>query len=90
MLVAFVSYLFTWQIDQSKLDISFFELFKDATISVENWAGKLGAMMAHKFMFDWFGIASFSLVFLLGRRRTAAGSPSCAGWKATARSTSRT
>jgi S-DNA-T family DNA segregation ATPase FtsK/SpoIIIE len=66
MLVAFVSYLFTWQIDQSKLDISFFELFKDATISVENWAGKLGAMMAHKFMFDWFGIASFSLVFLLG------------------------
>ena len=66
MLVAFVSYLFTWQIDQSKLDISFFELFKDTTITVENWAGKLGAMMAHKFMFDWFGMASFSFVFLLG------------------------
>ncbi|MDA3890342.1 MAG: DNA translocase FtsK 4TM domain-containing protein [Salinivirgaceae bacterium] len=66
LLFAFISYLFTWQIDQSKLDITFFELFKDASITVENWSGKLGAMLAHKFMHDWFGIASYSIVFLMG------------------------
>jgi len=66
LLFAFVSYLFTWQIDQSKLDISLIQLIKDSTITVENWSGKLGAMFAHKFMHDWFGIASYSLVFILG------------------------
>ena len=66
LLVAFVSYLFTWQIDQSKLDISFIELFQDSTITVENWSGKMGAMFAHKFLYDWFGVASYSIVFILG------------------------
>ncbi len=65
LLFAFVSYLFTWQIDQSKLDISFIELFTDASITVENWSGKLGAMIAHKFMHEWFGVASYSIVFIL-------------------------
>lgn len=65
LLFAFISYLFTWQTDQSKLDISFFELFKNSSITVENWSGKLGAMLAHKFMHDWFGIASYAIVFLM-------------------------
>jgi S-DNA-T family DNA segregation ATPase FtsK/SpoIIIE len=66
LLFAFISYFFTWQIDQSKLDISFFELFKNAEITVENWSGKMGAMLAHKFMHDWFGVASLSFVFIFG------------------------
>ncbi len=65
LLFAFVSYLFTWQIDQSKLDISFIKLFTDASIVVENWSGKLGAMIAHKFLHEWFGVASYSIVFIL-------------------------
>jgi S-DNA-T family DNA segregation ATPase FtsK/SpoIIIE len=64
MLFAFVSYLFTWQADQSQLDLPFFTFFKDATITVENWSGKLGAMLAYQFMHDWFGLASFSFVFI--------------------------
>ncbi|MBI9065745.1 MAG: DNA translocase FtsK 4TM domain-containing protein [Salinivirgaceae bacterium] len=66
LLFAFISYLFTWQIDQSKLDISLINLLRDATITVENWSGKLGAMLAFKFMHCWFGLASFSFVFLIG------------------------
>jgi len=66
LLFAFISYFFTWQIDQSKLNISFIDLFKDSSIVVENWTGKLGAMLAHKFLFDWFGIASYSLILVLG------------------------
>lgn len=61
-----LSYFFTWQVDQSKLDISFFELFKDRNIDVENWTGKLGAFLAHVFVHNWFGIASLSFVFLFG------------------------
>lgn len=59
-----LSYFFTWQVDQSKLDISFFELFKDRSINVENWTGKLGAFLAHVFVHNWFGVASLSFVFL--------------------------
>jgi S-DNA-T family DNA segregation ATPase FtsK/SpoIIIE len=65
LLLSFISYFFTWQIDQSKLDISFIELFKDSSIIVENWSGKLGAMLAHRFMYDWFGLASYSVIFIL-------------------------
>lgn len=66
LLFAFISYLFTWQIDQSKLDISFLELFQNAQLTVDNWSGKLGALLAHKFIHDWFGVASFSFVFVFG------------------------
>lgn len=66
MLFAFVSYLFTWKADQSQLDLPFYTFFKDGTITVENWSGKLGAMMAYQFMHDWFGLASFSFVFIFG------------------------
>ncbi|MCK4663461.1 MAG: DNA translocase FtsK [Bacteroidales bacterium] len=62
--LAFFSYLFTWKIDQSKLDIDWLTLIQRADINVENWAGKTGALLAHRFIHDWFGIASFSLVFL--------------------------
>lgn len=61
-----LSYFFTWQTDQSKLDISFLELFKNGDIHVENWAGKLGAFLAHVFIHNWFGIASISFVFIFG------------------------
>ncbi len=66
VLFSIISYFFTWQVDQSKLDISFIELFKDASITVENWAGKFGAVLAHVLVRNWFGIASVSLVFILG------------------------
>lgn len=66
LLFAFISYLFTWKVDQSTLDISFINLFKDANIRVDNWSGKLGAMLAYTFMYKWFGVASFLFVFLLG------------------------
>ncbi len=65
LLLAFISYLFTWQVDQSKLDINFSTLISDANITVENWAGKTGAFLAHLFIHNWFGIASFSVILIL-------------------------
>lgn len=63
--IAFVSYLFTWKTDQSKLDINSVEYIKEANIIVENWGGKFGASISNTLMHDWFGIAAFGIVFIM-------------------------
>ncbi|WP_345948007.1 DNA translocase FtsK [Mucilaginibacter sp. PAMB04274] len=82
-LIAFTSYLFTWQSDQSyvlKANGGWGNLFKtqqelmDNGVTdpvVDNWLGKLGALMANQFMYEWFGIASYFFVvvfFVIGYR----------------------
>jgi S-DNA-T family DNA segregation ATPase FtsK/SpoIIIE len=75
-LVAFTSYLFTWQEDQSYVidaNGGWSNLFKtveelkhngvDDSI-VQNWLGKIGALLAHQFIYKWFGVASFLFVFV--------------------------
>jgi DNA segregation ATPase FtsK/SpoIIIE, S-DNA-T family len=64
LLFAFVSYLFTWYIDQSTLDIPFYKLFIDSDIVVENWSGKIGALLAHRFLYKWFGLPSFCIILI--------------------------
>ncbi len=66
LLFGFISYLFTWQADQSKLDIPLGKLISDSSISIENWAGKLGGLLAHTFMHNWFGLGSFGFLLVLG------------------------
>jgi len=70
-LISFTSFLFTWKIDQSKVEMPFSEYLFNSDIMVENWLGKLGASLSHLFIFEWFGIASFlfvGLFFLVGFR----------------------
>src|SRR6201996_6067892 len=75
-LIAFTSYLFTWQEDQSYVSHAnggWHNLFKtqqeliDNGIKnpvVQNWLGKFGALLSNQFIFEWFGIASFLFVFV--------------------------
>lgn len=57
---AFVSYYLNWNVDQSAVtEIS------DRTVEVNNWLGKVGATVAHFFLYQGFGIASFVFVRLL-------------------------
>ena len=75
-LIAFTSYLFTWQEDQSYVSPAnggWHNLFKtqqeliDNGIKnpvVENWLGKFGALLSNQFIFQWFGVASFIFVFV--------------------------
>src|SRR5690606_5319574 len=77
MAVSFVSYLFTWKQDQSyiaqtnggwsTLFRSVDEIADEATELpvVENRLGKLGALLANQFIYEWFGVASFLFVFVL-------------------------
>ncbi|MDB5145619.1 MAG: translocase FtsK, partial [Mucilaginibacter sp.] len=75
-LIAFTSYLFTWQDDQSYVlpaNGGWHNLFKtqqellDNGLKnpvVDNWLGKFGALLSNQFIFEWFGIASFLFVFV--------------------------
>lgn len=71
MLIAFTSFFFTWRNDQSLVTGSWFDLLRYSDRRVENWLGKLGAIVSHQFIYTWFGITSFCFVlisFLLGFR----------------------
>lgn len=63
LLIAFTSYLFTGNADQSILNIPTSELTDEQEI--KNWLGIYGAVISQKLIGDWFGIASFSFVFIL-------------------------
>lgn len=57
--IAFTSFVFTWEVDQDKVLGNLFS----PEVTVENWLGKLGALLAHTFIHKWFGIASYIIAF---------------------------
>lgn len=63
-LISFFSFLFTWKSDQSKFDLGLFQYIFDGDIQVLNRGGKLGALLAQVFIHNWFGIPSFTFIFL--------------------------
>ena len=63
--LSFTSYFFTWKSDQSILDVEFTKLLGKNSYQVENWIGKVGAVLSNKFIHDGFGGASFSFVAIL-------------------------
>lgn len=64
LLIAFISYLFTWKEDQDLVNRFYWSLVWATDIEVENWLGRLGAIVAHQFIYWWFGLASFIFIFL--------------------------
>ncbi|MFN5427722.1 MAG: DNA translocase FtsK 4TM domain-containing protein [Bacteroidota bacterium] len=69
LLVAFTSYLFTWQQDQDKLFQFGFRVFGMSKLRMDNQLGVLGAFIAHQFIYNGFGLAAYflcSTFFVLG------------------------
>lgn len=65
--IAFVSYLYTWKLDQDKvLKFSWGMLFQ-GDLSVQNWLGRLGAIISNMFFYWGFGLPSMIVVVLLVR-----------------------
>ena len=62
-LVATMSYLFTWEADQSLLSQPD---MMNKEIDVNNLAGKMGYRWSHFLVAECFGLGSFMLIFLLG------------------------
>jgi len=63
--VSMISYLFTWKHDQSQVTDSAWSFLFNSETEVDNWLGRLGAWLAHTFVYSGFGLASFFIVFLL-------------------------
>lgn len=61
LFIAFSSYLFTWKEDMDKANWSVLLSPHD----MDNWLGRLGAVLSHQFFYYGFGFSSFILVFLL-------------------------
>lgn len=61
LFIAFSSYLFTWKEDMDKANWAVLLSPHD----MENWLGRLGAVVSHQFFYWGFGAPSFILVFLL-------------------------
>ncbi|NJL14772.1 MAG: DNA translocase FtsK [Microscillaceae bacterium] len=69
--IAFLSYFFTGKADQSVVEVVLRQNIAETGPEVRNWLGLTGAVLAHVFIFKWFGLASFllvPLVFILGWR----------------------
>lgn len=75
--ISFISYLFTWEEDQSYVSASnggWNTLFMTKSeiqelgienTTIQNWMGKLGALLSHELIYKGFGLASFTWVFFL-------------------------
>ncbi|CAH0999389.1 DNA translocase SpoIIIE [Neolewinella maritima] len=65
--IAFVSYLFTWKIDQDRVLRFSWKLLSEDAATVDNWLGRLGAFLSNFFIYFCFGVPSFLLVYFVGR-----------------------
>lgn len=62
LLLAIVSYFFTWESDQSFV---WQKVFSSSLIDVENWTGKVGAFFSNLLVNKGFGIASIAIPAIL-------------------------
>ena len=60
LIVAFISFLFNWQADQSILNE-----FANREVEAKNWLSKSGATVSDFFIYRGFGIAAFSIAILI-------------------------
>ena len=65
LLIAFVSYIFTWQEDQDRVLRFSWRLFTQSDLEMANWLGRLGAIISNMFFYWGFGVPSFLFIFLL-------------------------
>ena len=65
LLVAFISYLFTWQADQDRVLRFSWKLFTQGDLQMSNWLGRLGAIVSNMFFYWGFGVPSFLFILVL-------------------------
>ncbi|WP_369820268.1 DNA translocase FtsK 4TM domain-containing protein [Tenacibaculum sp. SG-28] len=59
LLVAFISFFYSWQEDQSIL-----QQFGDKNLLAKNLLGKVGATLSNLLIFEGFGLGAFTLIFI--------------------------
>jgi len=64
LFIAFSSYLFTWKMDQDRVMRFSWRLLLESDMNMENWLGRLGAIVSNFFFYWLFGLPSFVAVYL--------------------------
>lgn len=65
LFISFVSYLFTWRIDQDEVLRFSWGVLMNSDHNMANWLGRLGALLSNTFFYWGFGLPSFILIFML-------------------------
>lgn len=65
LFIAFFSYLFTWETDQSDVQNFSWSLLMQSDMPMANWLGRLGAIVSDMFFYWGVGLSSFGFVYLL-------------------------
>ena len=60
LIIAFTSYIFTWQDDMDK---AHFRILFDPNQEMSNWLGRLGAVISHHCFYFGFGFSSFIIAY---------------------------
>ena len=69
LFISILSYISTGKEDQSVVNAALSTSIKESGTEVSNWFGILGAILAHFFVFKWFGVGSLlvaPLLFVIG------------------------
>lgn len=67
MFFSFISYFFSWKDDFADVRLPWSEYLFDQAYEARNFLGKLGAIIAHLFIYKGIGLMAFVLVYLLGK-----------------------
>jgi S-DNA-T family DNA segregation ATPase FtsK/SpoIIIE len=63
--IAFISYMYTWKLDQDQVLQYKWNILFESETSVANWLGRLGAVVSNMFFYWGFGLPSIVVIFLL-------------------------
>ncbi len=81
LFIAFTSHLFTWKVDQDTAYEPTWDMLMNPEIEVQNWLGRLGAIISNIFFFWGFGIPSYIFVLIFTRFGIAFIKHGAGGWR---------
>ncbi len=65
--IAFLSYIYTWKVDQDKVLKYSWRVIFEGDLTVSNWLGRLGAVVSNFFIYWGLGISSIVFILILVR-----------------------
>ena len=65
--IAFISYLYTWKLDQDKVLLNSWNIILENNLTVNNWLGRVGAVISNMFFYWGFGLPSVFFIAIFAK-----------------------
>ena len=65
--IAFISYLYTWKLDQDKVLLNSWNIILENNLTVSNWLGRVGAVISNMFFYWGFGLPSVFFIAIFAK-----------------------